>query len=138
MPKFGRTPLHVALRAGPVSASALDALAADLNTRDAHGFTPLYTAAMFNRVDEIVHLVSLGADATLADLGGLTPLHIACEKGRAEAALCLLRRGGADRGARDSIGRTPRDWAVAKGHADVVSALDAHAAGNRPPPLGEA
>ena len=71
--------------------------------------------------------MAAGADVALADHGGLTPLHIACEKGRIEAAVCLLRYG-ADLTATDSIGRTPLDWAKVKGHDQVATAL-ASAAG---------
>ena len=119
---FGRTPLHVALRAGEVDASSLAALAVHIGVADAHGFSPLYTAAMFGRVASIEHLVCLGANLQASDLGGLTPLHIAAEKGRAGACAALLA-AGADASARDSIGRTPRDWAVAKDRREVLTAL---------------
>ena len=137
--RFGRTPLIMACRTG--DASAVDALllaeSSTVNTADAHGFTPLYHAAMFGHVPIIERLLdgqgegqggdvegageSAGrADIGAADLGGLTPLHIACEKGRAGAAAALLAHG-ADAAAVDSIGRTPRDWAEAKGHAACVA-----------------
>ena len=140
--RFGRTPLIMACRAG--DASAVDALllssteSSTVNTADAHGFTPLYHAAMFGHVRIIERLLLDGqcerevddvkgaggsagrADIGAADLGGLTPLHIACEKGRAGAAAALLAHG-ADAATVDSIGRTPRDWAEAKGHAACVA-----------------
>ena len=127
---YGRTPLHVAMRCG----EALDLVgySADLNATDAHGFTPLYTAAMFGRVDAIDALLSAGASHIIADLGGLTPLHIACEKGREEAAAHLIE-GGACCYCVDSIGRAPRDWAVAKGHAGVVAIIDAALAAQEAP-----
>ena len=122
--KFGRTPLHIALRAGEVDDDALGAMAEHLDKPDNHGFTPLYTAAMFDRVESIARLVRMGADLLAADLGGLTPLHIACEKGCAGAVAALVALG-ADRAALDSIGRSPRDWAVAKERGGVLGVLDA-------------
>ena len=130
MASYGRTALHVAIRSGePLDGVALLG-SVDLDATDAHGFTPLYTAAMFGRVDAIDALLSAGASHCIADLGGLTPLHISCEKGEEGAAARLIERGACV-DAVDSIGRAPRDWAVAKGHAGVVAIVDSALARRR-------
>ena len=124
MTKFGRTPLHVAARTQGVTAALVSTAVEQggINTRDDHGFSPLYTAAMFNDTAAVELLLSNRADTGSADLGGLTPLHIACEKGRTEAAVLLLR-GNANPEAKDSINRTPLEWAIAKGHEATCAAL---------------
>jgi len=94
-----------------------------------HAPCPIALRFPLSRQAAIELLVAAGANVGTTDHGGLTPLHIACEKGRADAAVCLLRHG-ADLTARDSIGRTPFDWAEAKGHEDVAAAL---AVGPTPP-----
>lgn len=123
--KFGRTELHVAARTQAITAELILSAVKQgtVNTKDNHGFTPLYTASMFNDTVAIELLLANGADIEVADLGGLTPLHIACEKGRPEAAVCLLE-AGANHEALDSINRTPLDWAVAKGHQGVQVAVE--------------
>ena len=63
-------------------------------------------------------------EAVDAPGSGLTPLHIACEKGQAAAVVCLLRHGAA-LDTRDSIGRTPLDWARAKERGGVEEAVGA-------------
>jgi len=125
--KFGRTELHVAARACAVTAELVAHAVGEggINSQDNHGFTPLYTSAMFNDTAAIKMLLANGADLAVSDLGGLTPLHIACEKGRPEAAVCLLE-AGANHEAKDSINRTPLDWAVAKGHHAVQAAVEMH------------
>ena len=85
---------------------------------------------MFNDTAAIELLLASGADIEMADLGGLTPLHIACEKGRPAAAVCLLK-AGANHDAKDSINRTPLDWAVAKGHTEVQTAVEMHLEASR-------
>jgi ankyrin repeat protein len=95
-----------------------------IHDKDDHGFTPLYHACLFGHTEVIQVLLERGADASAMDLGGLTVLTIACEKGHAAVVDLLLRSGGGDPTHRDSIGRTPRDWAKAKGHDAVLRVLD--------------
>ena len=78
---------------------------------------------MFGHTEPIKLLLAAGASVHATDLGGLTPLHIACEKGRPDAAVCLLEHG-ADLLCTDSIGRTAMDWAQDKGHSNVVAAVE--------------
>jgi len=130
--KFRRTQLHIAARKQAVTAELVASAVKEgtINTKDNHGFTPLYHAAMFNDTAAIELLLASGADIEMADLGGLTPLHIACEKGRPAAAVCLLK-AGANHDAKDSINRTPLDWAVAKGHTEVQTAVEMHLEASR-------
>jgi ankyrin repeat protein len=67
-------------------------------------------------------LIGCGASLVESDLGGLTPLHIAAEKGHTDVVKLLLLKG-ADRGALDSIGYTPIDWACQKQHQECVMLL---------------
>jgi predicted HD phosphohydrolase len=78
---------------------------------------------MFGHIDCMLLLLNAGACISSPDLGGLSVLHIASEKGQLPAVQLLIERG-ADLSARDSIGRTPRDWAESKGHVAVWRALE--------------
>ena len=125
MSRFGRTPLHVACRSSSVSSLPLPSL--HLNVLDDHGFSPLYSSCLSSSTFH--HVLSLlaepGIDISLPDKGGLTAFHAACYHGNVPAALLLASlQFGALVVVRDSIGRTGRDWAVAKMHVDVVKALD--------------
>jgi len=124
--KFGRSDLHNSCRCRE-ELKRVETLVEQypdaLNEKDDHGFTPLYHACIFGNTDVIQVLLDHGADANTADLGGLTPLTIACEKGHAAAVEMLLRCNRCNVMHRDSIGRTPLDWAEAKGHENVLAVL---------------
>ena len=123
--RFGRTELHLACRNNDASAvrRLIDERVEEIDTKDAHGFSGLYHAAMFGHVECMAMLLNAGACISSTDLGGLSVLHIACEKGQLAAVRLLLERG-AELSTRDSIGRTPRDWAEVKGHSAILHALD--------------
>ena len=53
---------------------------------------------------------------------GATPLSRACRWGHADCA-ALLVSAGADTAKADSAGKTPADWATAKGHDACLVAL---------------
>ena len=73
---FGRNCLHyVCLSNRPMFASWMEAT--DLiNVRDTFGRTPLFYAALYQRLDFIEQLVSAGADANIADDDGVLPIDI--------------------------------------------------------------
>lgn len=118
-----RTPLHWAASSG-LSVEAVRALCdcgADLNARDASGWTPLMIAASAGRADIVAQLLYLGADALAANPRGQTALHYAASKGHVDVARQLLVNGpgGADVNARDGAKQCPlyverhddlRDW----------------------------
>jgi ankyrin repeat protein len=57
-----------------------------------------------------------------ADEDGVTALHTATQGRNPEVVRYLLSKG-ADRDARDSLGKTPADWARRAGHREIESLL---------------
>ena len=93
--KFGRTALHNAVRENSRTEvlKILDDNKELLNTKDSHGFSPLYTASLFGFDEIMKDLIMNGADINSSDLGGLSCLHIASEKGHPKATELLLNHG---------------------------------------------
>ncbi len=97
----GSTPLHMAALWGTLaSAGELVKRGADLNARDARGFTPLHAAlknptGRFSRraVNMTTFLLSKGADPNIATPSGDAPLHLAARAGDAELVTALLDKG---------------------------------------------
>ena len=79
---------------------------ADLEARDANGWTPLHLAASSGRAKVVNLLLDRGADIDARDANGCTPLHDAASSERAKVVNLLLDRG-ADIDARDANGCTP-------------------------------
>jgi ankyrin repeat protein len=67
-------------------------------------------------------LLGNGADPNVPQRDGSSALHAAASRGSFELVEMLLRKH-ADPSARDADGRTPRDLALAAGHADVAALL---------------
>ena len=94
----GSTPLHMAALWGTLaSAQELVKRGADLNARDARGFTPLHNAlknptGRFSRraINMTTFLLSKGADPNIATPSGDAPLHLAARAGDAELVTALL------------------------------------------------
>lgn len=87
-------------------ADQLIANIADLNAKDAHGFTPLTWAAYFNHIEMAKLLIEKGADINAKAATGMTPL--ACTSSWAvndstEMAKLLIEKG-ADVNARNNMG----------------------------------
>jgi ankyrin repeat protein len=123
----------MACRDGSLTAEMLASRTMLIETKDVHGFTPLYTAAIFGHLTIVELLLAAGASVEVTDLGGLGSLHIAAEKGHVDVALCIVRHSPQTANARDSIGRTPIDWARAKGHDALVQALSPFSSSNACP-----
>ena len=100
-----------------------------VNTVDSRSGMPLLNFACEHQHRDMIRaLIGLGADPNIRDPFGQSPLHVAvdididslvqsggdAEELRFETTRLLLELG-ADREARDSQGRTPRDWAAAYG-----------------------
>ena len=122
--KNGQTPLLVACVAGnaAIAAAMLDR-GADPNTRDAAGWTPLDAAVRVGQPEIVKRLLQAGAKpAEAATADKRTALHHAAARGWLDITKMLLG-AGADRGARDSQGRTPIDLAVRYGNRRVADAL---------------
>jgi RNA polymerase sigma factor (sigma-70 family) len=103
----------------------------------AAGATPtLFEAVALDDRPRALALIAAAPGAVNARLTGQarsdnptahTPLHIAARKDLAEMALLLLEHG-ADADARDALGRTPVDQALARGHDRTFRALVARGA----------
>jgi E3 ubiquitin-protein ligase HECTD1 len=91
--------------------------------RSPNGRRALNWAAWFNRPAAVRFLIAHGAAVNGANLTGFTALHHAAENGSLEAARALLE-GGADPGAPNYLGQTPRDVARDRGHLDVAAVID--------------
>lgn len=76
---------------------------ADVNAKDAHGWTPLMNAAATNCIVNIAILVQFGADLDIQDHEGRTALMLAAGWGKLQAAKTLVNYG-ADVGIRDFSG----------------------------------
>jgi cytohesin len=78
---------------GGKSIGPLIAAGAELEARDAHGWTPLHNAASGDIVEFVTALLDLGAGLHARDRRGFTPLHTAANEGSAACATVLLDRG---------------------------------------------
>ena len=123
----GRTPLHVAALAGQHEAvRILVEASSNVHLTDADGMTPLQYAARIPRLDSLIALVEAGADVNTCNASGFTPLHGAAEQGSLSKTRYLMENG-ANPEARLTenfngflAGFTPREIAVARGHANLA------------------
>ena len=63
-------------------------------SRVQHGFTPLWYAAHYGRLDVVRALLNAGADKTIADINGKKPIGVVCDGGNEQhkdAIVALLR-----------------------------------------------
>ena len=104
--------------------AALAQQAESLDTENAAGQTPLYTAAASGKYAAARLLIEAGATVDAACPTTLfTPLQAAAKQGHAETVRLLLA-AGADAAARNRRGKTARDLAQKKRHETVVQLLD--------------
>jgi hypothetical protein len=113
---------------------SLVARGADLHQRDRGGFTPLMRAANCGHAALVRTLVELGANAntpgSVRSLGGrsisgFTPLMAACcDSARDTETVKALLELGAHLDARDSLGRTARDYCEIQGYEELQRLLE--------------
>ena len=85
--------------------------------------SPVWAAALLDRVEHLRELLRRGANPNIVAASGNTPLHVAAMRGHCEVAIELLEYG-ARADAVDLRGRTPADWASANGHTALVSLIE--------------
>ncbi|KAL7293318.1 hypothetical protein TKK_0013091 [Trichogramma kaykai] len=102
-----------------------------VNARDNRGQTPLHYAVAGGQKFHIVRaLLTSGANPNLADAEGSTAVHLVCKRKFDAAAVAKMLLEFSDNeyqpvqiGARDKLGRTPLQWAVASFEPDTVDEL---------------
>jgi ankyrin repeat protein len=78
---------------------------------------------MYRQVEVSWVLLAAGANPNIVDGTGSTPLHYAAKAGMHSTVTLLLAKN-ADASFKDGkTGRTPREWALEKGHQDVAALL---------------
>jgi|GEM_PF-2968951 len=87
------------------------------------GESPVWAAALLNRLEHLRELLKRGANTNVVAASGNTPLHVAAMRGHREAAAQLLAHG-ARTDALDTHDRTPGDWAKSNGHMDIVGMIE--------------
>jgi ankyrin repeat protein len=65
----------------------------DIDTKDSHGFTPLFTAALHNQIDNVKVLIEAEANMNLKNNAGYTAVYIATKLGHIETIRLLLKAG---------------------------------------------
>jgi ankyrin repeat protein len=92
---------------------------ADVNAKEADGWTPLHFAARYGQLEAIRELARLGAKIDAREHGGFTPLMLAKTKQLMEVLLGL----GADINSHDKCGGTVLAFAAMEGDVDTVKFL---------------
>ncbi|CAB0028951.1 unnamed protein product [Trichogramma brassicae] len=100
-----------------------------VNARDNKGNTALHLAVECHNVKAVELLLSNGADPNLANEDRLTPMHIMCKINNDDELVKIFfkindkRKQAVKVDAKDKLGRTPLQWAVAslKLHAHLNS-----------------
>lgn len=101
---------------------------ADVNVRDAKGWTPLHAAAYRGNKATAELLIARGANlqaSTVGPRGGITPLHAAASKGHRELVELLISKGARVNAATGN-GKTPLTFAAGRGHREVAALLRRH------------
>ena len=96
---------------------------------DEKGYTALYVATMYQRVDCVDHLLKAKAEVDKPNSNSVTPLMAAARDGYT-AIVKLLLEAGADFAQVDEFGRTADSVAEEKGFAETAAAVKEWAAAN--------
>ena len=121
------TPLYKAIRYGHADAARLLLdHGACISIVDDRGFTYLHYAVMFNMVDLIEPLLSIGVEIN-ASRYGRTALHIAAFNGSLSIVQLLIDHG-ANVNVADMNGHTPLDDAMYRCNKIMINLLHAHGA----------
>lgn len=100
------------------------------------GESALWAAVLLGRADLVAMLLEAGADPNRPASTGNAALHVAAMRGHAGIASLLLEHG-ADVGVRDRGGRTPEDWARAKGFEALADRVASGRSVRTPEPVAQ-
>lgn len=95
---------------------------ANVNSADALGRTPLFSAAFCHQAQVATLLLDRGGIADARDFTGMTPLHVAVVAGASEVAKLLLEKGALIN-IQTSSGRTPLHLAAATDQLGLAELL---------------
>ena len=98
---------------------------ADVKAKDLKDCTPLHLAAQYDHVQVVEHLLQAGSRLRDVNADGNTALHLACWYGHLSVVRLMVNSPGGLRvlRVRCAQGRTPVDWAEARGHRAVEDFL---------------
>lgn len=129
----GSTPLHWAWKED--IATLLLEHGADVNAKNAYGYTPLLISVMYGRKNIVTTLLKNGADVDIKDNDGQTPLHNVSIHSLPNSGdiAALLLECGADINAKSNNGWTPLHSANTKDVAEILLSrgADVNARDNR-------
>ena len=95
---------------------------ANVNAKDADGWTALHQAALYGPKEAVELLIAKGAAVNVKEKDGWTPLDQAAYNGIIEVAEFLISKG-ADVNAKNNMEMSPLHHASIKGHKQIVQLL---------------
>jgi ankyrin repeat protein len=126
----GQTPFFGAVLAGEMSVAKLllETGMFDVNSKNEHGLSPLFSVAEFTKDDAVAKLLleTVGVDVNVTNDDGRTPLSVAVSSSDLrglEIVRLLLEKPMIDVNAKDKKGWTPLLWAARQGTADAIGLL---------------
>lgn len=120
--------LHYPVLRGNVDVvQSMIASGANVSAKDGGGYSPLFWAAMGDRLEIITILIEAGADVNEGDDDGITPLHQAVVNARLDYVTVLIN-AGAKVNAENSFGITPLHYSVEYGQIAITKLLLANGA----------
>ncbi|MCK5893448.1 MAG: ankyrin repeat domain-containing protein [Endozoicomonadaceae bacterium] len=122
------TPLHYASSRGfpKVIKTMIKVGNANVNICDKCGFTPLFYASHYARIDAINILLTSGARVNDLDKHYVTPLYYACRNGHVEIVKILMKFGAHVNNNSPKEKSTPLHYACQSGRINVVKTLLEH------------
>lgn len=117
-------------RAAAAAVIGYEEEAANIDSRDPYGDTPLHWAANLGKPETVKFLISQGANVNAPGKAEMTPLHLAACAGNLENARMLIM-AGANVNSVDATQLTPLHCAADAGHAELVKLLLANGADPR-------
>ena len=106
-PKTGFVGLHIAAQEGfcDIMELLLDHADTDINVQNVNGYTPLHSAAYYNRPDAVKMLLQRGADVRKTTHDGYTPIICASLNNSIDSLSVLLNHDNSDIDAKCSFSR---------------------------------